>query len=146
MIAALHGGHTGRYFDVDGYGSGSILDLASSRGYPVASSARLGFGDSFALPPAENAFARHAVLLAAAIGQARQVGTDRVVAAQAEDVVFSVARSIGGMISMIAMFLATAYRGCEEPAPAEIAATERDPQERGVGRLVAACPMTAAGY
>src|ERR1041384_976622 len=71
LIAALHGGtYTARYFDVDGSGQGSFMDLAAAHGYQVISFDRPGYGGSTALPPAENTFARHAELLAPAIAQA----------------------------------------------------------------------------
>ncbi|WP_127501840.1 alpha/beta hydrolase [Actinoplanes solisilvae] len=93
LIAALHGGmYTGRYFDIDGYGNGSFMDLAVSRGYAVAAFDRPGYGDSFVPTPDENSFEQHAVWLADAIGQtAQHFGTDRV---------FLVGHSIGACVAM----------------------------------------------
>jgi pimeloyl-ACP methyl ester carboxylesterase len=94
LIAALHGGtYRARYYDVDGSGQGSFLDVAAAAGYPVACFDRPGYGDSAALSPAENTFTRHAALLAEAIAQAAaRAGTDRV---------FLTGHSIGGMIAMM---------------------------------------------
>ena len=94
LIAALHGGtYTSHYFDVDGSGHGSLLDVAAAAGYPVLSFDRPGYGGSLVLPPAENTFDRHATLLADVIGQAaRRAGAEQV---------FLVGHSIGGMIALM---------------------------------------------
>ncbi|GAA2359001.1 alpha/beta hydrolase [Dactylosporangium salmoneum] len=94
LVAAVHGGtYTAEYFDVDGSGSGTFMDVFSAAGYPVVSFNRPGYGGSLVLEPAENTFPRHALLLADAIGQAaRRASTDRV---------FLVGHSIGGMISLM---------------------------------------------
>jgi pimeloyl-ACP methyl ester carboxylesterase len=94
LIAALHGGtYTSRYYDVDGSGQGSFLDVAAGAGYPVVAFDRPGYGGSPALEPAENTFTRHAALLTEAIAQAAaQAGTDQV---------FLTGHSIGGMIAMM---------------------------------------------
>ena len=82
-----------RYYDVDGSGQGSFLDVAAAAGYPVVCFDRPGYGGSPALSPAENTFTRHAALLAEAIAQAAaRSGTDRV---------FLTGHSIGGMIAMM---------------------------------------------
>src|SRR5580698_7335320 len=94
LIIALHGGtYNGRYFDVDGSGQGTFLDVAAAGGWPVVSFDRPGYGGSTALEPADNTFDRHASMLADAIGQAAtQAGADRV---------FLVGHSIGGMIALM---------------------------------------------
>jgi pimeloyl-ACP methyl ester carboxylesterase len=94
LIAALPGGtYTARYFDVDGSGRGTFLDLATAGGWPVVAFDRPGYGGSTALEPAGNTFTRHAQLLAETIGQAAaRVGADRV---------FLVGHSIGGMIALM---------------------------------------------
>jgi pimeloyl-ACP methyl ester carboxylesterase len=94
LIAALHGGtYTARYYDVAGSPQGTFMDLAAAAGYPVVCFDRPGYGGSEALPPAENTFARHAQLLADAIGQAA--------ARFPADGVFLTGHSIGGMIAMM---------------------------------------------
>jgi len=94
LIVALHGGtYTARYYDVAGSPQGTFMDLAAAAGYPVVCFDRPGYGGSEALPPAENTFARHAQLLADAIGQAA--------ARFPADGVFLTGHSIGGMIAMM---------------------------------------------
>jgi pimeloyl-ACP methyl ester carboxylesterase len=91
LIAALHGGtYTGRYFDVAGSAQGSFMDLAAATGYRVVSFDRPGYGGSSALAPADNTFARHAELLAAAIAEVA-----------GDTPVFLVGHSIGGMIALM---------------------------------------------
>ncbi|HEV2634620.1 MAG TPA: alpha/beta fold hydrolase [Actinocrinis sp.] len=94
LIVALHGGtYTGRYFDVDGSGAGSFMDVAAAQGYSVVSFDRPGYGASSALAPAENTFDRHAQILSDVIAQ---------VAKQYEaESVFMVGHSIGGMIVLM---------------------------------------------
>ena len=91
LVVALHGGtYTARYFDVDGSGRGSFMDLAAANGYQVLSIDRPGYGGSTPLVPAQNTFDRHAHLLRAVIAQA---AGDRPV--------FLVGHSIGGMIALM---------------------------------------------
>ncbi|MDI1460797.1 alpha/beta hydrolase family protein [Catellatospora sp. KI3] len=91
VIAALHGGtYTARYFDVDGSGHGSFMDVAADAGYQVISFDRPGYGGSTPLDPPVNTFERHAQLLNDAIGQA---AGDRPV--------LLVGHSIGGMIALM---------------------------------------------
>jgi pimeloyl-ACP methyl ester carboxylesterase len=94
LIAALHGGtYKARYYDVDGSGQGSFLDVAAAAGYPVVAFDRPGYGGSTALSPSGNTFTQHATLLAEAITQAvAQADADRV---------FLTGHSIGGMIAMM---------------------------------------------
>jgi pimeloyl-ACP methyl ester carboxylesterase len=94
LIAALHGGtYTARYYDVAGSARGSFMDLAAAAGYPVLCFDRPGYGASPALAPADNTFARHALLLASAIGQAAErFGAGGV---------FLTGHSIGGMIALM---------------------------------------------
>ncbi|MGW3863605.1 alpha/beta hydrolase [Streptomyces sp. NPDC005047] len=94
LIAALHGGtFTAHYFDVEGAGEGSFLDVAAAHGYPVVAFDRPGYGGSTPLEPDANTFARHAELLGTALAQA--------VARLAADRVFLVGHSIGGMIALM---------------------------------------------
>lgn len=100
LIAALHGGtYTARYFDVAGSAQGSFMDVAAAGGYKVVSFDRPGYGGSTALAPADNTFARHAELLAAAIAQ---------VAGDAPVVL--VGHSIGGMIALMIAGARPAFR------------------------------------
>ena len=94
LIAGLHGGtYLARYYDVDGSGQGSFLDVAGAAGYPVVCFDRPGYGGSSPLSPDQNTFTRHAALLADAIAQAAaRAGTDQV---------FLTGHSIGGMIAMM---------------------------------------------
>lgn len=94
LIVALHGGtYTGRYFDVDGSGAGSFMDVAAALGYSVVSFDRPGYGASSALEPEQNTFDRHALIMADAIRQAAQQ--------YRADSVFLVGHSIGGMIVLM---------------------------------------------
>jgi pimeloyl-ACP methyl ester carboxylesterase len=94
LIAALHGGtYTARYYDVAATSFGSFSDVAAAGGYRVVCFDRPGYGESPALPPAQNTFGRHARLLADAIAQA----ADRFGA----DGVFLTGHSIGGMIALM---------------------------------------------
>ncbi|HEY0181503.1 MAG TPA: alpha/beta hydrolase family protein [Rhodopila sp.] len=100
LIVALHGGtYTARYFDVDGSGRGSFMDVVAAGGYRVVSFDRPGYGGSSALVPAENTFARHAELLASAIVQLA-----------GDSPVVLVGHSIGGMIALMIAGAKPAFR------------------------------------
>lgn len=93
LIVALHGGlYTSRYFDVDGSGDGSFVDIAVRHGHHVVCFDRPGYGASSRIPAPENTFERQAEILGLAAGAAmKQVGAETL---------FLVGHSIGGMIAV----------------------------------------------
>lgn len=91
LLVALHGGmHNARYFDLPGQ---SFLDLACAHGYPAVAIDRPGYGESSALPPADNTFEEFVAVLVPAIAEAFAT-----LAPTGPGVVL-VGHSIGGMLA-----------------------------------------------
>lgn len=91
LVVALHGGlHNARYFDLPGR---SFLELAAGHGFPTVALHRPGYGESSALPPAENTFDHFVAILAPAIAQAFEK------LAPGSPGVVLVGHSIGGMLA-----------------------------------------------